>query len=289
MTNATSSAAAAADHLTLRANDGAQAVIYLDGAQVASWIPAGSSDDRLFVSRNARYGAGQSIRGGIPICFPQFGATGTLRQHGFARNCRWSVVRDMSGEGGARAVFELNDNDETRALWPYAFHAELSVHVASASLTVALTVTNTDSQPWEFTAALHPYFRVQDAFTVTVHGLGGTRYRDALAAGAERVESSGAVPVTGAVDRVYFDTPDLLELVEPHRVLRIEKHGFPDAVLWNPGVEAAAQRSDFAPGDERGMVCLEAALICTPQELAPGAQWTGTQIMTAVASAAPPV
>ncbi len=275
---------AQAEHLVLQAHDGALARVYLDGGQVASWIPAGSTDDRLFVSRNARYGAGQSIRGGIPICFPQFGATGALQQHGFARNSRWRVVRESNGADGAHAALELTDSDATRAMWPFAFHAELSVHVAGASLAVELSVTNTGGEPFAFTAALHPYFRVRDAYATRVRGLGETRYRDALWGGATFQEAPGDVSVLGMVDRVYFDTPDVLEMVEPHRTLRVEKRGFPDAVLWNPGRAGTSSRADFAEGDEYDMVCLEAGAVGTPVSLAPGAQWVGTQIMTAVAT-----
>ncbi|WP_439642707.1 D-hexose-6-phosphate mutarotase [Gemmatimonas sp.] len=284
MSDSAAHAGAHAAHIDLEANDGAHARVFLDGAQVASWIPAGATDDRLFVSRNARYGAGQSIRGGIPICFPQFGATGALQQHGFARNSRWRVVRERNDADGAYAALALTDNDATRAMWPFAFHAELSVHVAGASLTVELSVTNTDGQPFDFTAALHPYFRVRDAYATRVCGLGETYYRDALQGGAEFREVRDQVTVLGEVDRVYFNTPDVLEMVEPHRTLRVEKRGFPDAVLWNPGSAGTARRADFADGDEYEMVCLEAGAIGTPVSLAPGAQWTGAQIMTAVAN-----
>lgn len=215
MSESAGHAGAHAAHIDLQATDGAQARVYLDGGQVASWIPAGSTDDRLFVSRNARYGAGQSIRGGIPICFPQFGATGALQQHGFARNSLWRVVRETNGADGAQAVLELTDNAATRAMWPFAFHTELSVHVASTSLTVTLTVTNTDGEPFEFTVALHPYFRVRDAYATYIRGLAGTRYRDALQGGAEFAEARDQVTVQGEVDRVYFNTPDVLEMVEP--------------------------------------------------------------------------
>jgi len=278
-----------APYVELTHTDGAFARVYLDGAQVASWKPAGSSDDRLFVSRNAHYGAGKSIRGGIPVCFPQFGAMGPLRQHGFARLLRWTVVRQIQADDGARAVLQLTDSDATRAEWPYAFDAELSVHVAGATLSVELTVINTDGQPFAFTAALHPYFSVRDAFATRVLGLGGITYRDALRDSESFTSPDDALAIEGHIDRVYGDTPDVIDIVEPHRTLRIEKRGFPDAVVWNPGVDITASKADFAPGDERHMLCVEAGAIMQPVELAPGARWTGTQIMTAVGSAAPPV
>jgi glucose-6-phosphate 1-epimerase len=291
--------ASSAPFVELASPDGARARVYLDGGQVTSWVPAGSSEDRLFVSERALYGAGQSVRGGIPICFPQFGAFGALRQHGFARNVRWSVATHTTTDEGARLVLQLSDTADSRALWPHAFQAELSVYISGATLSVDLTVTNTQDTaqadtatsdvPFRFTVALHPYFRVHDAFATTVLGLGGTRYRDALRDGAFFTETRDPLPIDGPLDRIFYDAADTLTIVEPQRSLRIDKRGFPDAVVWNPGASGTSSRVDFAPGDERQMLCVEAAAIGTPIELAPGAQWTGTQVMTAVASAAPPV
>ncbi len=263
------------------APDGARARVYLDGAQVASWVPAGTSDDRLFVSARARYGEQQSIRGGIPICFPQFGATGPLPKHGFARHVRWRVDSQTVDADGARARLALADSEDTRALWPYAFTVVLDVAVSGASLTVSLTVTNTGSVPFRFTAALHPYFRVENAFACAVRGLHGTRYRDALRGGAMQTEAAPTLPIDAPLDRVYFDTPKQLELVEPHRTLHIEKSGFPDAVVWNPGADITAAEADFVTGDEHHMLCVEAGAIGTPVVLAPAVAWTGTQVMRA--------
>lgn len=278
---ALSTAAADAPFVNVVHTDGARARVYLDGAQVASWIPAGSRDDRLFVSANAFYGAGRSIRGGIPICFPQFGPFGTLPQHGFARVMRWQVHEAPNGDPAA-VVLRLDDTEATRAAWPHRFNAELTVRVEAATLTVTLAVTNTDTQPLSFTAALHPYFRVANAFATTVRGLHGTRYRDALRDGAMCDEIADVLHIEGPLDRVYADTSDVIELVEPHRTLRIEKYGFPDTVVWNPGAAGTSSRPDFVPGDEHHMLCVEAGAIMRPVVLAPGARWSGTQIMTAL-------
>src|SRR6185437_4754576 len=45
--------------------------IYLHGAHVTSWRPAGS-EEVLFLSSKSRWEEGQAIRGGIPVCFPWF-------------------------------------------------------------------------------------------------------------------------------------------------------------------------------------------------------------------------
>ncbi len=276
------SGASEAPSVELYAPDGAFARIYLDGAHVTSWIPAQSTIDRLFVSREAQYGPGCSIRGGIPVCFPQFGAFGPIGQHGFARLSRWTVLSQEEVGGGARLVLRLTDTESSRVAWPFAFCADLSVHVAAAALTVQLTVTNTDMQPISFTAALHPYFAVEHAYATTVRGLAGCRYRDGLRGGDEFDEAGDVLPIEGHIDRVYYATPDVIELWEPHHTLRIEKRGFPESVVWNPGAEGTRMRTDFADGEELQMVCVEAAVVRPPVLLASGEQWTGTQLMTAV-------
>jgi len=268
--------------LELRAPDGAYACVHLNGGHVTSWIPAGSTTDRLFLSRHAEFGHGVSIRGGIPVIFPQFGPYGAGRHHGFARLSRWTVLRQVEESGGARLLLELNDSDETRARWPFVFHAELSIMVGGAALTVELTVVNTDGSPFSFTAALHPYFAVADIAGAEVRGLSGTRYIDALQGGKEERETAAGVRVAGAVDRIYLATADVLELREPQRTLRIEKRGFPEIVIWNPGAEVTDTKPDFAPGDERLMLCVEAAVVRPSVTLNPGEQWVGTQIMTAL-------
>jgi len=61
--------------------------MYLHGAQVTSWKPAGT-EEVLFVSRQARWEDGRAIRGGVPVCFPWFGSNAdnpTAPAHGFVR------------------------------------------------------------------------------------------------------------------------------------------------------------------------------------------------------------
>ena len=265
----------------LAAGDGAKARVHLDGAHVTSWVPAGSNDDRLFVSVKSGFGPGLSIRGGIPVCFPQFGSAGPLPQHGFARVVPWGLEHSENLPDRAQAVLALADSDATRALWPHAFHAGLRVTIAGATLEVALTITNSDSVPFSFTAALHPYFRVADAATCTVSGLRGSTYRDALRGGEITDEQADALDIVGEIDRVYFAVGHPLQLREPDRALIIEQRGFPDAVVWNPGAEGVRRRDDFHEGDERRMLCVEAAAVQHPVTLAPGGSWEGVQRITA--------
>ena len=64
-------------------------------------------------------------RGGIPICFPQFGGFGPLSQHGFCRNSEFKLVA-----GGSTSVtLSMRTTEEQLKLFPHPF--ELKVMVSS--------------------------------------------------------------------------------------------------------------------------------------------------------------
>ncbi len=65
------------DAIELIAPDGARAVLALHGAHVLSWIPAGGTE-QLYLSPQSEFSLGQAIRGGVPVCFPQFATRGSL-------------------------------------------------------------------------------------------------------------------------------------------------------------------------------------------------------------------
>lgn len=269
--------------LTLRAPDGASATVALDGAHVVSWTPANRHDDCLFVSERSTFGTGNAIRGGIPVIFPQFGPFGSLRQHGFARLQRWTADASRASEGSAR--FSLTDNDDTRSVWPHAFHCAVAVDVAGPTLSVAVTVTNSGATSFDFTAAFHPYFSVRDAFGARVEGLRGCTYRDSLRDGQCFPETDAHLAITGPLDRIYYAAPDRVVMVDGDQSIIIDKVGFADVVVWNPGVEGTRSRADFVEGEEHRMLCVEAAQIQHPCTLAAGSSWTGTMRMTATSTA----
>ena len=137
---------------------GGTADVYLHGAHVTSWIPAGGSE-ALFLSRAAAFGPGKAIRGGVPVIFPQFAAMGPLPKHGFARTQPWERVDDAGRPEAVR--LRLRDSEETRALWPHAFAAELAVGLGDDWLSLELTIRNPGGAAFQFTAALHTYLRVR--------------------------------------------------------------------------------------------------------------------------------
>lgn len=263
----------------LAAPDGARAVILLHGAQLVSWQPVGGGE-RLFLSERARFGAGQSVRGGVPVIFPQFNERGPLPRHGFVRNRPWMLARVETGADDALAVLQLTDDEATRALWPHRFVLELTVCVRGDRLDVELAVSNAGDDAFGFMAALHTYLRVAEVEAVRLSGLSGGRYED-FVTGTSRLDEAAAVRIEAETDRIYFGATSPLELVDGARRLRIESAHFPDVVVWNPWQDKCAAIADLAPADFRRFLCVEAALIETPVELAAGAQWWGRQTLVA--------
>lgn len=265
------------DRIQLHSADGAMAEIHTRGAHLSRWQPVGAQASRLFVSSRAIYAEGVPIRGGVPVIFPQFAGEGPLPKHGFARTAQWQLRE----QGDGHATFEWGDDARTRALWPHAFAARLSITIGGAVLGVALDISNTGSSPFHFTTALHSYLAVQDIAAVQVLGLQGLHYRDTTQGGRMAREGDAALRIAGEVDRNYFATPPALILQDGSRTLRVEQTGFVDTVVWNPGAAASAHFKDLAPRDYQHFLCIEAATIATPVALAPGTRWRGSQSLIA--------
>jgi glucose-6-phosphate 1-epimerase len=259
---------------------GAQCAVHAHGAQVTSWIPA-CGGERLFLSERSSFAPGATIRGGVPVIFPQFSTFGPLPKHGFARTATWALADQRDD----RVTFRLTDTPETRAFWPHAFVAELTATVAGAALEIALAVTNTGSDAFGFTAALHTYLRVEDVGAVRILGLDGLRYSDTADGGRERQETSRELEIAGMIDRIYFDATRPIEMHDGPRCVRATMTGFRDVVVWNPGASGGAALSDLEPDGYRRMVCVEAARIGDPVQLAPRDEWTGVQRLVATRAA----
>ncbi len=265
------------DYVLLKSADGATASVTIHGAHVCSWIPA-CGEEQLFLSKTSELREGVAIRGGVPVIFPQFSALGSLAKHGFARTSIWRLVRSGQIESGAaQAVFELQESVASLQIWPHVFRLELVVTIAQDSMQIALVVVNNGNTAFSFTSALHTYFAVDQIADVRLHGLAGLRYRDMVAHTEHQLECHESLLINGEVDRIYADLPGAVEIHQPQQSLLISQSGFADAVVWNPGAEKGSTISDLEPDGYQRMVCIEAAAILRPIQLAPGMSWSGSQ------------
>jgi glucose-6-phosphate 1-epimerase len=267
--------------ILLTSPDGAQAAIYPYGAHVASWIPAGGSE-QLYLSPASELRSGAPIRGGVPVIFPQFSGFGPLTKHGFARLLFWQPAPVEYGSDFSALTFHLRDSQATRDIWPYTFEAAMRIKISGQHLEMTLTVSNLGDAPFTFTAALHTYFAVMDSAAATVEGLAGVRYHDTtLKPWAYGVQQEAGVSFPGEVDRIYYAAPSPLYLRTPQRNTRIEARGFSDVVVWNPGPEKCARLPDMPSDGYRRFVCVEAAAIGQPITLLPNGQWQAAQALFA--------
>lgn len=286
--------------------------VALHGAHALSWVSGGR--ERLYLSPCATLDGSAPIRGGVPVCFPQFNQRGPLAdrlpKHGMVRNLPWvdvsaSAVAErwpgLSVELPAEVApadvrqvhLALDSHPGTQAVWPHDFAALLTVSLWPGALQVTLHVHNTGVEPWAFTGALHTYLAVEHIDRVTLSGLGGQSEWDALtdthAKAADTLRF--AAPVRDAsdlgFDRVYTPQPEAtgpfapLWLQDGARVLRIDRSaGWPEVVVWNPGVRHSAALSDLPDDGWQHMLCVEAARVYQPHNVQPGAVWQGWQRLT---------
>jgi glucose-6-phosphate 1-epimerase len=254
------------------------AFVAAQGAQVLSW-QAADGIERLYLSpstggmtRDGRKAA--PIRGGVPVCFPQFSDRGTMVKHGFVRNLPWRMNNRLQ----ASLTMTLHDDDATRQHWPHAFETQIDVRLGNGNLEIALKVVNKGSGPFSFMTALHTYLRVDDIRRVQLLGLQDVAYQDATDNCTVKIQQEPGLPIPGEVDRVYLNTPGTVRMVEQDRtLLTISQRGFLDTVVWNPGPDRARTLADMPDDDWLHMLCVEAACASTPITIAPGASWEGSQ------------
>jgi glucose-6-phosphate 1-epimerase len=262
-------------------------LVALHGAQVLSW-QTGEGRERIYMSPQALMDGQAAIRGGVPVCFPQFNTRGPLPKHGFARHLAWQPVPSAPSEAcetSQTLQLRLCNTPKTQSftdtLWPHQFEALLSVRLAPQSLHMALQVRNTGLQAMPFTVALHTYLAVKDLQQVRLHGLSGLRYWDALT--DTHPSSDGDWRYPGPFDAVFPTPPAPLVLHDQASALEISQSAsMGQTVVWNPGPALCAQLADMPDDGYQHMLCVEAAQIDTPVQLAAGAQWLGWQQLRAL-------
>jgi len=252
----------------------ATGLVFLQGAHLAAWQPKGQ-EPVIWMSENAVYAAGKALRGGVPICFPWFGAHPEQPEfpaHGFARTRPFEYRgARLDASGRPELEFVLESDEQTRTWFPHAFSARLRVALGQ-SLGLEFSVTNLDPQPFTFEEALHSYFGVADVTQASVRGLEGARYVDKVREQGVFTEGPRELRFVAETDRVYESSGACtIDDKAGKRSLVIEKENSGATVVWNPWRERAAQMSDLGAAAWPGMLCVESANVGkTRVALAPG-------------------
>lgn len=269
--------------IRLQAGPQDSVLVALQGAQVLSWVSQGR--ERLYLSPQAVLDGQAAIRGGVPLCFPQFNQRGPLIKHGFVRHLPWQQAPDQPCvqrspcSASADLVLRLTDDIHTQAWWPHCFVVELALQLSPGRLHMALSVCNTGAAPWSFTVALHNYLRVDDIAQVRVEGLQGCARWNALT--NNHSVQQGVLRIQGEYDSVFHAAAAPVQLHDGAQGLAlVQSPSLQNTVVWNPGAGQCAQLADMPANGYRGMLCIEPAQIDTPVPLAPGAAWSGWQTLS---------
>ena len=245
------------------ANKHAQAAIALQGAHVMAFQPSGKQPV-IWMSPAAKLVPGKSMRGGVPVCWPWFGAhaaESSFPAHGFARTVPWQIAASETlPDGGTRITMELPQSVIPSAQWPHACNVRLVVTVGQM-LAMELITENTSNAAFEISEALHTYFAISNVDNIRITGLEGCAYLDKVE-GFRRKTQIGAITIASEVDRVYINTEVdcLIEDRGLKRRIRIAKRGSRSTVVWNPWTEKTMKMGDLGSDTGyRGMVCVESA------------------------------
>ncbi|KAK7850010.1 putative glucose-6-phosphate 1-epimerase [Quercus suber] len=248
--------------------------------------PQGASAQAIFKPPKA-------MRGGIPICFPQFGNCGLLEQHGFARNKIWTVddnpppLHPNDSHGKSFIDLLLKPSKEDQKGWPHSFEFRLRVSLTTdGDLILISRVRNINGKPFSFSFAYHTYLSVSDISEVRIEGLETLDYLDNLCQRERFTEQGDAITFESEMDRVYLSSPNVIAVLdhEKKRTYVIRKEGLPDSAVWNPWDKKSKSMVDFGDEEYKQMLCVDGAAIEKPITLKPGEEWTGRLQLSVVPS-----
>jgi len=260
-----------------------QGEMYLHGAQVTSWTPAGS-DEIIFLSTKSHWQEGQVIRGGIPICFPWFRAKTDdpkAPAHGFVRTKSWQIESIVEDKSGVCVTMSTESDEQTQRLWPSEFRLIYRV-IFGSELTMELTCTNIGKKDLRFEEALHTYNRVSDVANVRLQGLDDVQFLDNTDSNTKKVQRVEVV-IASPTDNAFVHTQNDVYLIDPglRRRIGLKKGNSRTTVVWNPWSEGAARLADLGDGEWTQFLCVEASNILNASiTLAPGDEHTMTAVLS---------
>ncbi|MCB5186441.1 D-hexose-6-phosphate mutarotase [Methylobacillus caricis] len=245
-------------------NPHATAKVALQGGHVMQWNPRHAEAPVLWLSDQARFVSGRSIRGGVPVCWPWFGphpTDETLCPHGFARVVPWEMVDARVEDNNTTSLLlRLAESRQVEKQWPYLCDLILTINIGPV-LKMELATTNNGDVPFAIGEALHTYFQVSDIEVVKITGLDHTEYEDKVEDYVLK-RQLGDISFSDEVDRVYLNTESTCVVEDPglRRKIIIEKSGSHSTVVWTPWERKAAEIGDLGSHSGwRQMVCVESS------------------------------
>jgi D-hexose-6-phosphate mutarotase len=248
-------------------NELATAEISLYGGQLIHYQPKGESQPLIWLSKNAIFKLGTAIRGGIPVCWPWFGAHETypeLPAHGFARTSMWSVESIEELQSGETVILLSMNRSEVFQQYlelEQEFNVALSLKISIGStLEQVLISQNHGNKTVKLSEALHTYFNISDIAQVNLQGLGGKRYFNKLNHSTDNIGAE-ILSLEAETDQVFFHSGEEIILNDSgfQRKIHISRKNSQSIIVWNPWQEISQKMADMSNSGWKSMVCIEAA------------------------------
>ncbi|WP_371195215.1 D-hexose-6-phosphate mutarotase [Glaciecola sp. SC05] len=269
-------------------NHVASARISLFGGHLLSYVPNVDKRDRLWLSEKAIYDSETPIRGGVPICWPWFGANKRVigaPSHGFVRTQIWTLlkVQETSNSEGKiiDTVCTLVPSQLGLHEVPKGLELILNISIGS-TCEIKLSTYNNSQQTIALSQAIHSYFAISDIQQISIHGL-DSNYYNKLDDSAGNL-SPKPYQIVGETDRVHSLPPLPNNRVKQNisisenqaDMVNIEQTGHNGTVVWNPWINKSRGMKDMSSKGYKKMLCIEA--VSEPEILlSPGQQHVLTQ------------
>ena len=236
----------------------AKAEISLFGGHLLSFIPKHDNRERLWVSDNAIFDGKKAIRGGIPICWPWFGAHTSntdVAAHGYVRTQTWEILNTEDSDTGTT----INLIPLTSAGDGFEGNAQLTLVVqVGKQLNIQLHTTNLGDTSFNYHCALHSYFSISDINRCELLGL-SEQYSDKTRAN-QMFETAKPYYFKEETDRVHQDQPKTLTIIDEQIRTEILSSGHDSIVVWNPWQDKSISMGDMADDSYLTMLCVETAV-----------------------------
>lgn len=235
------------------------------GAEIKSLLRKADGRELMWQADSAFWGRTS------PVLFPLVGnyfekksiyngKTYEMGQHGFARDMDFTLVKESAEE----LEFQLKDNEETKAKYPFAFLLTLSYKITGSEVKVGWKVENTNDTDMYFSIGGHPAFNCDlDTYTLRFEKAG--KANSEITANIISDDGSGCL---GDVKSTYKLEGGILKMSDElfsRDALIIEDRQSDKVTLVNPSGEDVISVSFDAPlfgvwspvGKHAPFVCIE--------------------------------
>jgi len=207
-------------------------------------------NELLYLSPLSQLDSEQTLRGGIPVLFPQFGNSGSLKKHGFVRDRNWKLVNEANNQNDLFVEYEYFIAKDHFLDWKHSAKLNLKASVINNVFNITIQIFNTGHSSFEFTGGLHPYFKINSRSVIKINGLESSFFEDSFP------EISFELSGDRVIERLYFSNNDIF-FNNGSDNLVIKSKGFESWMIWNPGIDMAKTINDLPDDDWNKFICIE--------------------------------